>query len=239
MSPQEYLTSKGGLTRAGYFGNDIGMSDEQYFGLLQSGGVSALNKFMEDKVRAGETAKLLARYKSQGMSDADAKKAVDDFWAEAAASDRRGYEIDENGNKINRDKRSQNADKDIEPKCETDEAFRNNEQKLLDAKSRTYFYAELPTPILKNIITPVARVHEILTEEFKSQCTDYDSVVQTLYDQFRKKNERYIGLLAKEFEMRKAASKFAKAKVASTGDIDVNKIYKYQLDDSIFKKIMR
>jgi hypothetical protein len=57
-------------------------------------------------------------------------------------------EFDENGNKINRDKRSQNADKDIEPKCETDEAFRNNEQKLLDAKSRTYFYAELPTPIL-------------------------------------------------------------------------------------------
>jgi hypothetical protein len=60
-----------------------------------------------------------------------------------------------------------------------------------------------------------------------------------LYEQFRKKNERYIGLLAKEFEMRKAASKFAKAKVAATGDIDVNKIYKYQLDDSIFKKIMR
>ena len=148
-------------------------------------------------------------------------------------------EFDEDGNKINRDKRSQNANKDIEPKCETDEAFRNNEQKLLDAKSRTYFYAELPTPILKNIITPVARVHEILTEEFKKQCVDYDSVVQTLYDQFRKKNERYIGLLAKEFEMRKAASKFAKAKVASTGDIDVNKIYKYQLDDSIFKKIMR
>ena len=39
--------------------------------------------------------------------------------------------------------------------------------------------------------------------------------------------------------MRKAASKFAKAKVSETGDIDVNKIYKYQIDDNIFKKIMR
>ena len=148
-------------------------------------------------------------------------------------------EEDDYGNKINRDKRSEASHDDFEPKCETDEAFRKNEQKLLDVKSRTYFYAELPTPILKNIITPVARVQEILTQSFKEQCSDYDNVVKTLYEQFRKKNERYIGLLAKEFEMRKAASKFAKAKVASTGDIDVNKIYKYQLDDSIFKKIMR
>jgi hypothetical protein len=60
-----------------------------------------------------------------------------------------------------------------------------------------------------------------------------------LYNEFRKKNERYISLLAKEFEMRKAASKFAKAKVSETGDVDVSKIYKYQIDDNIFKKIMR
>ena len=33
-----------------------------------------------------------------GMNDADAKKAVDDFWKEASASLARGYEIDENGN---------------------------------------------------------------------------------------------------------------------------------------------
>ena len=146
---------------------------------------------------------------------------------------------DTDSNKINRDKQSQSSDADIEPTCETDEAFRKNEAKLLDEKSRTYFYAEMPTPILKNIVTPVERVQEILTTEFKKQNLNYESVVQTLYEQFRKKNERYIGLLAKEFEMRKAASKFAKAKVSSTGDIDVNKIYKYQLDDSIFKKIMR
>jgi hypothetical protein len=100
MSPQEYLTSKGGLTRAGYFGNDIGMSDEEYFGLLKQGGVELLNATKEARVREGETQKLLTRYKGQGMSDAEAQKAVDDFWKEAQASYERGYEIDENGNKI-------------------------------------------------------------------------------------------------------------------------------------------
>jgi hypothetical protein len=100
MSPQEYLTSKGGLTRAGYFGNDIGMSDEEYFGLIEKGGVELLNATNAARIREGETQKLLARYKSQGMSDAEAQKTVDDFWKEAQASYERGYEIDENGNKI-------------------------------------------------------------------------------------------------------------------------------------------
>jgi hypothetical protein len=104
MSPQEYLTSIGGLTKAGYFGNDIaagrGMSDEEYFGLLKKGGVELLNATTEARVRAGETEKLLARYKSQGMSDADAQKAVDDFWRKAAESERLGYEIDEYGNTV-------------------------------------------------------------------------------------------------------------------------------------------
>ena len=100
MSPQEYLTSKGGLTRAGYFGNDIGMSDEEYFGLLRQGGVELLNATNEARVREGETQKLLARYKAQGMSDAQAQEEVNKFWAEASASLERGYEIDENGNQI-------------------------------------------------------------------------------------------------------------------------------------------
>jgi hypothetical protein len=104
MSPQEYLTSLGGVTKAGFYGKDIaegrGMSDEEYFGLLKKGGVELLNATNEARVRAGETEKLLARYKSQGMSDADAQKAVDDFWQKAAESERLGYEIDENGKPV-------------------------------------------------------------------------------------------------------------------------------------------
>jgi hypothetical protein len=100
MSPQEYLTSKGGLTRAGYFGNDIGMSDEQYFGLIKSGGVEALNKFMSDKVRAGETQKLISRYTSQGLSPEEAAAKAAQFFADADEALDQGYEIDEEGNYV-------------------------------------------------------------------------------------------------------------------------------------------
>jgi|688.fasta_scaffold24697_2 hypothetical protein len=100
MSPQEYLTSKGGLTRAGYFGNDIGMSDEEYFGLLKKGGVELLNATKEARVREGETQKLISRYMSQGLSQADAAKKAAEFFTNAEAALRQGYEIDEEGNLV-------------------------------------------------------------------------------------------------------------------------------------------
>jgi hypothetical protein len=100
MSPQEYLTSKGGLTRAGYFGNDIGMSDEEYFGLLKKGGVELLNATKEARVREGETQKLISRYMSQGLSQADAAAKAAKFFADADLALREGYEIDEEGNYV-------------------------------------------------------------------------------------------------------------------------------------------
>jgi hypothetical protein len=100
MSPQEYLTSKGGLTRAGYFGNDIGMSDEEYFGLLKKGGVELLNATKEARSREAETQKLISRYMGQGLSQADAAKKAADFFTNAEAALRQGYEIDEEGNYV-------------------------------------------------------------------------------------------------------------------------------------------
>jgi hypothetical protein len=145
----------------------------------------------------------------------------------------------EDGDVINRFKESQNTRDDVEPRCETDENFRRNETSLIDKKAREYVYVNIPQPNLKKIITPAKRVQELLTTEFSDQRKDYETIANGLYNDFRKKNERFISLLAKEFEMRKAADKFAKAKTSDTGDIDVSRIFKYQIDDAIFKKVMR
>lgn len=148
-------------------------------------------------------------------------------------------EVGEDGDAINRFKESQNTRDDVEPRCETDENFRRNESSLIDKKAREYVYVNIPQANLKNIITPAKRVQELLTAEFSDQRKDYETIANGLYNDFRKKNERFISLLAKEFEMRKAADKFAKAKTSDTGDIDVSRIFKYQIDDAIFKKVMR
>jgi hypothetical protein len=151
-------------------------------------------------------------------------------------------DVGEDKDGVNRIKTSQsvNQDQSSEPRCETDENFRDNEGKLIAKKAREYVYIDIPTPNLKKIVTPAKRVQEVLTEEFsKQRPSDYQSIANTLYNDFRRKNERFISLLAKEFEMRKAADKFSKAKTSSTGDIDVSRVFKYQIDDNIFKKVMR
>ena len=125
-------------------------------------------------------------------------------------------------------------DPDFEPTCETDQNFRNNEGALLDEKCKEYIYLNIPIANPKGIFTPAKRVHEFLTPETFEKFN-----LETELREFKNKNDRYISLLAKEFEMRKAAKSFAKKKISNTGDIDINNIYKYKLDDNIFRKMMQ
>ena len=155
-----------------------------------------------------------------------------------------------NGQEFQREKESRsvwNDETDFDdyvPECETDQNFRANEFKLLDSRCKEYVYVEIPKPILKNILTPAKRVHELMEKSWGNvyapdQQERFQILRDKFYNEFKQKNDRYVGLLAKEFEMRKAASKFAKAKVSESGDIDISRIYKYQVDDNIFRKITK
>lgn len=139
-------------------------------------------------------------------------------------------------NKSNeRTKFSSNEENDSTPTSETDEAFERNRKIFVNPLSKDNYYAKLPKPIYENIITPSSRVHELLNKYWS---VDYVDKVRTeFFNEFLSKNSRYIDMLAKEFEMRKAAKSFNKSRSSSTGDIDVNKIYKYKIDDNLFRKI--
>jgi hypothetical protein len=152
-------------------------------------------------------------------------------------------DVDEFGDEINHEKYSEEYDGVMgEPTCETDDNFRRREVELLDDKSKDYVYVSFPTPNLEKIVTPAARVHELITNHYQNDYSEgnyFETKLTQLCDEFKKKNEKYVSLLAKEFEMRKAASKFSKAKIATTGDIDISRLYKYQVDDNIFRKTMK
>jgi hypothetical protein len=123
----------------------------------------------------------------------------------------------------------------FDPVCKTDEIFRRSEVNLLDEKSKEYVYAEIPKFDLDDIVTPVEVVHHYLSDKFSLYYTEEQ--LNSQYKEFRKKNDKYISLLVKEFEMKKSAKAYLKSKTSDTGDIDINKIFKYQIDDNIFKKI--
>ena len=77
-------------------------------------------------------------------------------------------EVDANGKSINHNKLSHPGNKDqFDPECQTDENYRRNETQLLDDKCKEFVYVDIPKPILKNIITPVKRVQELMTLSYK------------------------------------------------------------------------
>ena len=161
--------------------------------------------------------------------------------SQASNEERSDSEVD-SGKYIQHEKNSHPGEKDqFDPTCMTDESYRRNEVQLLDDKSKEYVYVDIPKPILKNIITPAKRVQGLMTKAYayytKEQYIEPGKAMELLND-FKRRNERYISLLAKEFEMRKAAKAFSKSKLADTGDIDINKLSSYKFDDNIFRKVM-
>ena len=159
-----------------------------------------------------------------------------------AGNEEQGEDDLENGTSINHDKPSRPGDIDqFDPTCETDENYRRNEVQLLDDKCKEFVYVDIPKPNMNNIITPVKRVQELMTKEYNKfikEKTLIPEKAMQLVNEFKRRNERYIGLLAKEFEMRKAAKAFSKSKLSDTGDIDINKLSSYKFDDNIFRKVM-
>ena len=156
--------------------------------------------------------------------------------------DEGNIEDDSPESQFNRFKESKESWEDqFDPTCETDQEFRRNESMLLDEKCKEVVYVTIPKPILKNIITPAKRVHELhsfYVKEFVADGRLKLRLANELFREFKNRNDRYIGLLAKEFEMRKAARAFSKAKISDTGDIDINKLASYNFDENIFRKIM-
>ena len=185
--------------------------------------------------------------KSDEENDGDANGEQTDKQSKSNSSendDEKGdtadNESETSDGKFNRYKDSEPATRDMfQPNCDTDDSYRANEVTLLDEKCKEYLYLTFPKPILKNVVTPAKRVQEQLTKfYFEGEYGNYAEKARTWVTEFKNKNDRYVGLLAKEFEMRKAAKAFSKSKLSDTGDIDINKLASYKFDDNIFRKVM-
>jgi cobalamin biosynthesis protein CobT len=198
---------------------------------------------------ANETDDVADDSQQNQSNDVENAEEIKDDDQAAPGSDEQG-EKEKVSTSINRFKETKNhagAPADFDPICETDNAFRDNEKSLVvtNRHAMDYTYSNMPKPIMKNILVPHKKVQETLSKFYSkydildSYGTYYSKLITDSVKEFETKNDRYVSLLAKEFEMRKAASKFAKAKVSNTGDLDINKIYKYRVDENVFKKIMR
>jgi hypothetical protein len=124
---------------------------------------------------------------------------------------------------------NKSADIDEQLKSFTDEAYNRNQEKLYSTDIRNIVYASVPKFDTSNIY------------DYKQLYTDYIADRGTLnfkhYVKFKKESNKVVSYLVKEFELRKNASQLKRASTAKTGELNMNKIYSYNFNEDIFKKM--
>ena len=128
-------------------------------------------------------------------------------------------------------------DEALETKSYTDEAFRKNEKKLYATDGSTHYYGNIPKINLDEAIVS----HKALWKRYRESANSpyaYKKGIDTeKFMKLRNDSKKVVGYLAKEFELRKNADQLKRASIAKTGDLNMSKIYAYQLTDDIFKKM--
>lgn len=134
---------------------------------------------------------------------------------------------------------------------ETDEAFRQNEGKLnkgSDGSPVPVYVAPMCRKNLGNMLISYSEVKEARMQSWEQEksyfcnrnSSYYESSIaeeEAAFISFQDETKKITSLIAKEFEMRKAAYRTIRASTARSGSIDVNKLYSYQFQDDIFRKV--
>ena len=119
---------------------------------------------------------------------------------------------------------------------ETDDAFRDNEKQLLDQDEhgRQPLYVR---SITRNQYKEMLFTYSDVQKSRKEHQSTHPVLIEEDYKSFLEETKRTTGLMAKEFEMRKAAYRTQRAQTARTGALDVSKLYSYKYNDDIFAKV--
>jgi hypothetical protein len=119
----------------------------------------------------------------------------------------------------------------------TDDAYRSMESEIVERNEQ----GNIPTVVYglskkqtDEMITTYAQLDAHRNETFVS------SVFEKYTDDFNKfvkDNTKLVNVMAKEFETRKAAYQYTRAKVSNTGSLNMSKLHQHKLSEDIFLKI--
>lgn len=123
----------------------------------------------------------------------------------------------------------------------TDDAFKENEHRLFNSNGVEKIYLNAPSANLENIIVDFKRLYAIYDTQVSSNRNSWRPMIGDYdtegYIQLRNSINKTVSYLVKEFELRKNAEQMKKASVAKTGDLNLDKIFSYQFNEDIFKKL--
>jgi len=131
----------------------------------------------------------------------------------------------------------------------TDSAFRRREKELVkDDIDYNYHYVNVPDCDPSMFVADTKRVIEDCvipgekTVEYRKSMNYrnhwWTGVGPESIEEWMKINKPIISYMVKEFEMRKSAQMSKRAKISQTGILNTSSLYKYKIDDKIFKSIL-
>lgn len=114
----------------------------------------------------------------------------------------------------------------------------NISEKLLDPNCKTNIYIDISDVEYEHRILKNSKLMKIFEEDEKSikDYFNYPEEKTKLWNKFLTTNNKVINYLVKEFEMKKAADAYVRAKESKSGVIATNKLHAYKLINDIFRK---
>ena len=170
-----------------------------------------------------------------------------------------GQKSDGSGQQI---KDSDNSkESDVDKISKTLSALEGGMSSKTDNEASDSIYVNLPKPNLKNIIVSPKefvkemekKASEIIhkskdeygddktgkgSEDYSNEMKKKYNMYHTSFNRFKKKSNKTVNYLVKEFEMRKQARQYKRAKTDKTGIIDPMKLHTYKFNEDLFKRLV-
>jgi len=116
---------------------------------------------------------------------------------------------------------------------DTDKEFRNNfMKKLVDSVNLGGKNLYVKGPTAKQAMATISEFNDVHGARYSKVKPDDEKYKKALAE-----TKQTVMLMVKEFEMRKAAFRSARARVSTKGSLDVNQLHKYKYDDQLFKQV--
>jgi hypothetical protein len=123
----------------------------------------------------------------------------------------------------------------------TMKSFEENMSGILSKDRTNYIYINSPEIETKNVVEDWKQFLPIMegcfpqSGKYGHRNGDLTAHIAKL-NKWKKEEEKTLGFMIKEFEMRKAADEYARTSIAKTGVIDTNKLFSYMYNDDVFRR---
>jgi uncharacterized protein with von Willebrand factor type A (vWA) domain len=142
-------------------------------------------------------------------------------------------DVDDN---YDEDNNFDSASDEFDLESETESTFTKKIEELADI-STVYNYYMIEKFDYNPIIDYKTILNNVTTPENIMKTINIHSDIEFKLDRFLSENNSTVNFLAKEFEMRKAATAYRRTSQAKTGQLDMRKLYAYKMKDDLFKRI--